>query len=87
MADNEVREFASSVLSHWVGGNRKRQYIDERRAKIVRNRVFDCHLSPGGRQKAIENTVLAIFDPRSSIVKSGFDCRLPDVFMLFENCY
>ena len=28
---------------------------------------------------AIEITVLAIFDPRSSIVKSVFDCRLPGV--------
>ena len=46
--------------------------IDERRLKTVSNRVFDRHL----RQIAIENTVLAIFDPRSSIVKSVLDCRL-----------
>ena len=32
----------------------------------------------GGRQITIVNTqFLAIFDPRSSIVKSVFDCRLP----------
>ena len=31
---------------------------------------------------AIENTVsIAILDPRSSIVKSVFDCRLPVVMM------
>ena len=31
--------------------------IDESRSKIVRNIVFDCHLSPKWRQMAIENTV------------------------------
>ena len=31
--------------------------IDERGSKIARNSVFDCHLSPVGRQKAIENSV------------------------------
>ena len=46
--------------------------------KIVRNRVVDCHLSPGWRQIAIENTVShGFFYPRSSIVKSVVDCRLP----------
>ena len=34
------------------------------------------------RQTAIENTVSSDFDPRSSIVKSVFDCRLPGVNML-----
>ena len=29
--------------------------------KIVRNSVFDCHLSPGWRQMAIENTVSSDF--------------------------
>ena len=31
--------------------------IEERGSKIDRNSVFDCHLSPVGRQMAIENTV------------------------------
>ena len=31
--------------------------IEERGSKIVRNSVFDCHLSPVGRQMAIENSV------------------------------
>ena len=31
--------------------------IDKRGSKIDRNIVFDCHLSPVGRQMAIENTV------------------------------
>ena len=43
-----VRE---TISSHWIGGNQKVNSIDERRLKIVRNIVFDCHLS------AIENTV------------------------------
>ena len=30
--------------------------IEERISKIVRNKVFDCHLSPHWRQMAIENT-------------------------------
>ena len=44
--------------------------------KIIRNRVFDCHLSFNWRQMAMENTVSSDFDQHSSIVKSGFDCRL-----------
>ena len=35
--------------------------IDECGSKIARNCVFDCHLSPIGRQMAIENSVLTIF--------------------------
>ena len=31
--------------------------IDECGSKITRNSVFDCHLSPVGRQMAIENFV------------------------------
>ena len=31
--------------------------IDKRRSKIVRNRVFDCHLSPDWRQMAIEKNI------------------------------
>ena len=31
--------------------------IDQHRSKIVRNRVFHCHLSLDWRQMAIENTV------------------------------
>ena len=35
--------------------------IDERRSKIVRNRVFDCLLSPDWRQMAIENAISSDF--------------------------
>ena len=31
--------------------------INERGSKIARNSVFDCHLSPAGRQMAIKNSV------------------------------
>ena len=47
--------------------------IDKRRSKIYCNRVFDCHLSI---------LFLSIFDPRSSIVKMVFDCRLPGVIIV-----
>ena len=47
----------SLYFTHRIGGNRNVNTIDERRSKIVRNRVFDCHLSPDRREMAIENTV------------------------------
>ena len=39
-------------------------------SKVARNSAFGCHLSPVGRQMAIENSVSnnLIFDLRSSIV-------------------
>ena len=43
--------------------------IDKHGSKIDRNSVFDCHLSPVGRQMAIENTVsIDVGSIRSSIV-------------------
>ena len=53
--------------------------IDERGSKTARNSVFDCHLSPGRRQMAIENSVSNDF--RSVFVDSfnDFDCRLSGV--------
>ena len=41
--------------------------IDERGSKIAINSVSDCHLSPVGRQMAIENFVSNYFDIWSSI--------------------
>ena len=56
--------------------------IDKCGSKIARNSVFDCHLSPFGRQMAIENSVsnniLSTFVD-STIV---FDCRLSSMCML-----
>ena len=44
-----------------IGRNRKCSTIDERRSKIVRYRVFDCHLSPDRRQMAIDKTISSDF--------------------------
>ena len=58
------------TLPHRVGAiknviNNRRKRIK----KINRNSVFDCHLSPVGRQMAIKNTVsINIFYLHSSIV-------------------
>ena len=58
--------------------------IDERESKIARNSVFDCHLSPVGRQMTIENSVSNYF--LSTFVDSifVFDCRLSGVVSLKE---
>ena len=60
--------------------------MDERGSKIDRNSVFDCHLSPVGRQMAIKNSVsnnlLSAFVGSINI----FHCRLPGVVSL-ANCY
>ena len=42
--------------------------IDERGKKIARHNVFDCHLSPVGRQWQSKTMFLTIFDLRSSMV-------------------
>ena len=42
--------------------------IDEHGSKIAINSVLDCHLSPVGRQMAIENSVSNDFYLRSSII-------------------
>ena len=50
--------------------------IDERRSNTVRNRLFELQFVclTGDKWK-----ILAICDPRSSIVQSLLDCRLSDV--------
>ena len=48
--------------------------IDERRSKIAKNSVFNI-FRPTGDKRQLKHFALAIFDPRSSIVKSVFDCR------------
>ena len=48
------------------GQSKRLSTIDELGSKIVRNRVFNWHLSPHWRQMAIKNTV-------------SIDCRLPGV--------
>ena len=41
---------------------------------------------PTGDKWQSKTLFLAIFDPRSSIVKSVFDCRLPGVVILTSSC-
>ena len=55
--------------------------IEESRSKIAKNSVFNCPLSPVGRQMAIENSVSNDF--LSTFVDSVnvFDCRLPSVYI------
>ena len=48
--------------------------------KIIRNRVFDCHLTLMGDKWQLKTLFLAIFDQRLSIVKSVFNFRLPGVY-------
>ena len=76
--------FACTLNTHRVGGNRKREYYRLTYIKTRKKQGFDCHLSPDLRQMAIESSVLAIFDPLSSIVKNVFDCRLPCVLNLWK---
>ena len=45
--------------------------IGERRSTNLRNRVFDCLLSPDWRLMAIENTVSSGFDLGLSIVNTS----------------
>ena len=51
-----------------------------------RYRVFDSHLSPDWRQMAIENYVSSYYDPRSSIVKMVFGCRLSGMVLVSLYC-
>ena len=55
--------------------------IDDRGTQIAGNSVFDCHLSPVGRQTAVESSVSS--DLGSTFVDSinVFDCLLSEVFI------
>ena len=55
--------------------------IKERGSKIDRNSVFNCHLSPVGRQMATENSVSNDFLSTLIDIINVFDCRLPCVVM------
>ena len=51
-------EITELLVSHRVGGNRKRnQQSTNADQKSIETVFFDCHLSPGGRQMAIKNAV------------------------------
>ena len=69
-----------NTITHQLDCNRKMHLtIDEYRSKIARNSVFDCHLSPVGRQMAIENSVSNDFWSTCIDSIDVFDCRLPGV--------
>ena len=48
------------------GQSKRLSTINERGSKMDINSVFDCHLSPVGRQMAIKTVFLTILDLRSS---------------------
>ena len=50
--------------------------MDERGSKIARNSVFDRHLSPVGRQRAIKNSVTNYFSSTFVDCFGVFYCRL-----------
>ena len=49
--------------------------IDERGSTMARNSAFDCHLSPVGRQMAIENTVPNDFNYVRRLLRTFIDCQ------------
>ena len=59
--------------------------IDELQSKIDINSVFDCHLSPVGRQMAIESTVSIDFLSPFLDSIGVFDCLLPRVYIRSTN--
>ena len=65
---NENTNFLSFLITLGRWQSKTLLAIDERGSNIARNSVFDCHLSPIGRQMAIENSVSNDFYLRSSIV-------------------
>ena len=72
--------FWSTFFTPGRGQSKTLFTIDKCGSKIVRNSVFDCHLSPVGQSKTL---FLMIF--LSTFVNSidVFDCRLPGVFFVF----
>ena len=61
---------------HLIGAIENINTIDDYRPKIV---FFYYHHSLNRRHFAIKTLFLASFDPRSSMVKSVFDCSLSGV--------
>ena len=80
------------VTPHRIGGNRKCLNIlstnKDKKSIETEFLIAICHLT--GDQWQSKSLFLEIFDPRSSIAKSVFDCRLPgvnsfDTNMVFNN--
>ena len=71
-------DFPENKRSIFTSGRRQsKTSIPRNDDKNIRNIVFDCYLSPDWRKIQSKTLFLSIFDPRSSIVKSVFDCHLP----------
>ena len=86
---NKLKRASSQDSLSWGRGGGRRQsqtLILSTHADKNSYSVFDCHLSPVGRQMAIKNSVSNKFDLHSCIVKSAFDCILPGVIM-FKRTY
>ena len=65
---------------HLIGAIKNNNTIDDYRPKIVRIIVLFYHHHSSNRWYfAIKTLFLASFDPRSSMVKSVFDCSLSGV--------
>ena len=78
---------------HLTNGNRKNRYKQCFRLPFVattgdkwqsKTLFLSILLATNGNRK---HCLLSIFDPRSSIVDSVFDCRLPGVVMFFPIIY
>ena len=69
------------ILCHRVTPDRRQSKttltIDERGSKTGRNGVFDCHLSPVGRQITIKNSVSNYSDLRSTIILTFSNIAYP----------
>ena len=59
--DEKTRDTDSRIITPDRRQLKKVNAIDKGRSKIVKNRVFDCHLSPDWRQMATEHTVSSDF--------------------------
>ena len=57
----DVNIFQLFILTSGSRQTKTLPTIDECRSKNDRNSVFNCHLSPVGRQMAIKNTVSIVF--------------------------
>ena len=57
--------------------------IHERASEIAKTSVFDCHLSPVGRLKAIENSVYNYFWSTFGDSSYVSDCRLSGVVSVY----
>ena len=82
--DNPLNGLTFVTVLHHIGYAlvKNALIIDERGSKVTRNSVFDCNLSPAGRQMQLKTLLITIFDLRSSIVFT-FPIAANPVYTLF----